>query len=106
MNDLKTNPYAITDESGMPRFTGTDLRVAGGGCYLRRDAHTNPEVKPPFFLNEIGKWYLNEVSMKDENGKPLNTLRGLYCTNCHNHLTHELYAYDDLRMPSSRKERR
>ena len=99
MNDLKTNPHAITDESGLPRFTGTDLRAAGGGCYLRRDAHTNPEVKPPFFLNEIGKWYLNEVSMKDENGKPLNTLRGIYCTNCHNHLTHELYAYDDLRNP-------
>ncbi len=99
MNDLKTNPYAITEENGNPRFSGSDVRTAGGGCYLRRDAHSNPEAKPPFFLNEIGKWYLAEVSMKDENGKSLNALRGIYCTNCHNYLTHELYAGDDLSDP-------
>ena len=34
--------------------------------------------------------------MKDETRKPVKEMRGLYCTNCHNHLTHELYAYDDL----------
>ncbi|MDD5712155.1 MAG: hypothetical protein PHY31_05265, partial [Smithellaceae bacterium] len=96
MNDSGTNPYQITDTHGNPRFSDTDLRTAGGGCYLRRDAHTNPNVSPPFFLNEIGKWYLNEVSMKDEEGKPVGKIRGLYCTNCHNHLTHELYRYDRL----------
>ena len=64
--------------------TGTSA-TSGGGCYLRRDAHTNPDATPPFFLNDIGKWYLNEVSMKDENGKPVKKMRGLYCTNCHNH---------------------
>jgi mono/diheme cytochrome c family protein len=96
MNDLRKNPYHITDDLGNPRFSSQDLRVSGGGCYLRRDAHANPAVIPPFFLNDIGRWYLNEVSLKDEKGKRVGTLRGLYCTNCHNHLSHELYRYDDL----------
>ncbi len=103
MNDLKTNPYQITDEQGNPRFSDSDLRTSGGGCYLRRDAHTNPDVKPPFFLNEVGRWYLNEVSLKDENRKPVKQLRGLYCTNCHNHLTHALYGYDDLKDAASQQ---
>jgi mono/diheme cytochrome c family protein len=37
------------------------------------------------------------VSSKDERGKPAGSLRGLYCTNCHNHLAHELYRYDNPR---------
>ncbi len=97
MNDPSANPFRIADEVGTPRFSEADVRTAGGGCYLRRDAHTNPNVKPPFFLNQIGKWYLKEVSMKDENGKPVSELRGLYCSNCHNMLSQELYRYDDLK---------
>jgi mono/diheme cytochrome c family protein len=96
MNVPGKNPYAIIDELGNPRFSDTDIRTGGGGCFLRRDAHANPDVKPPFFLNAIGKWYLNEVSMTDVQGMPTKSLRGLYCTNCHNQLTHELYRYDDL----------
>ena len=96
MNE-ETNPYRITDSEGTPRFSNADVRTAGGGCYLRRDAHTNPEVKPPFFLNEIGKWYFQEVSMKDENNKAVSGVRGLYCSNCHNELAHELYKHDDLK---------
>ncbi len=49
MNDLKTNPAQVADEDGNPRFSDSDLRTSGGGCYLRRDAHTNPDVRPPFF---------------------------------------------------------
>ena len=96
MNE-ETNPYRITDSEGNPRFSNGDVRTSGGGCYLRRDAHTNPDVKPPFFLNEIGKWYFQEVSMKDENNKTVSGLRGLYCSNCHNELAHELYRNDDLK---------
>jgi hypothetical protein len=96
MNDFKTNPFQITDDHGNPRFSDSDLRTSGGGCFLRRDAHANPDVHPPFFLNEIGKWYLNNVSMKDEKGRTVKKMRGLYCTNCHNHLTRELYRYDHL----------
>ncbi|HSB34197.1 MAG TPA: hypothetical protein VLG39_07055, partial [Nitrospirota bacterium] len=90
------NPFRIVDNGGNPRFSNADVRTAGGGCYLRRDAHANPAVKPPFFLNGIGKWYLKEVSRKDENGKTIPELRGLYCTNCHSLLSQELYRHDDL----------
>jgi hypothetical protein len=103
MNIPGNNPYDIVDREGNPRFSNADLRTSGGGCFLRRDAHANPHAKPPFFLNEIGNWYLNEVSMKDENGKTTKPLRGLYCTNCHNHLTQELYLYDDLDEAVSQK---
>jgi mono/diheme cytochrome c family protein len=96
MNIPGKNPYAIVDQQGNPRFSDADLRTSGGGCFLRRDAHANPDAKPPFFLNEIGNWYLNEVSMKDEYGKTTKGLRGLYCTNCHNQLAQDLYRYDDL----------
>ena len=96
MNNLPANPYVIVDTEGNPRFSNGDVRTAGGGCYLRRDAHTNPNVKPPFFLNEVGKWYLRDVSMKDEAGKPVKEIRGLYCSNCHNQLARELYNNDDL----------
>jgi len=96
LNDFIKNPFQIIDEEGNPRFSGSDLRTSGGGCFLRRDAHTNPDVHPPFFLNEIGEWYLNEVSLKDEKRRPVDKIRGLYCTNCHNHLAHELYRYDHL----------
>ncbi len=101
MNDPSANPFRVADEEGNPRFSEGDVRTAGGGCYLRRDAHTNPNVKPPFFLNELGKWYLKEVSMVDENGKPLSEIRGLYCSNCHNLLSQELYRYDDLKDAAS-----
>ncbi len=97
MNDPAANPFAVTDANGNPRFSDTDLRSAGGGCFLRRDAHSNPHVQPPFFLNAIGRWYLANVSRVDELGKPVGTIRGLYCTNCHNQLSHELYRSDDLR---------
>ncbi|MCL5024112.1 MAG: cytochrome c3 family protein [Nitrospirae bacterium] len=103
MNIPASNPFQIVDEEGNPRFSNSDVRIAGGGCYLRRDAHTNPSAKPPFFLNEIGKWYFSEVSRKDENGKPVSGIRGLYCTNCHNQLAHELYNCDDLRDATSQQ---
>lgn len=90
------NPFRLLDEAGRPRFSKSDVRSAGGGCYLRRDAHANPNAAPPFFLNELGKWYLRDVSRKDEHGKTTTELRGLYCTNCHTLLSQELSRYDDL----------
>ncbi|HEX9020702.1 MAG TPA: hypothetical protein VF903_05535, partial [Nitrospirota bacterium] len=103
--NARTNPFRIVDDNGNPRFSNADVRSSGGGCYLRRDAHTNPDVKPPFFLNQIGKWYLKEVSRKDENGKPVPELRGLYCTDCHNPLGQELYRYDELKDAASQQGR-
>ncbi|MBI5583655.1 MAG: hypothetical protein HY892_07505 [Deltaproteobacteria bacterium] len=99
MNEPGNNPFQITDSRGNPRFSDKDVRSSGGGCYLRRDAHSNPQASPPFFLNEIGKWYLNEVSLRDEKGNKVEKMRGLYCTHCHNHLARELYLSDDLAEP-------
>ncbi|MDM5271858.1 hypothetical protein PGH07_06685 [Sulfurovum sp. zt1-1] len=95
MND-DTNPFRVTDRYGEGRFAKGDIRNSGGGCYVRRDAHSNPDAKPPFFLNSYGKWQLENVSMKDEHGKPSSEMRGLYCTNCHTKVAQAMYAYDDI----------
>ncbi|MCF6205791.1 MAG: hypothetical protein L3J47_02685 [Sulfurovum sp.] len=99
MND-DTNPFRVTDRYGEGRFAKGDIRKSGGGCYVRRDAHSNPNAKPPFFLNSYGKWQLENVAMKDEHGKPTKELRGLYCTNCHTKVAQALYAYDDIKNDS------
>lgn len=95
MND-DTNPYRVSDRYGEGRFSDSDVRTSGGGCYVRRDAHSNPDAEPPFFLNEIGKYMLEEVSHKDEDGEKISKMRGLYCTNCHSKVAHALYKADDL----------
>ncbi len=100
MND-DTNPFRVTDRYGEGRFAKGDIRKSGGGCYVRRDAHSNPNAKPPFFLNAYGKWQLKNVSMKDEHGKPVKQLRGLYCTNCHTKVAQAMYTYDDIKHDST-----
>jgi|GEM_PF-294981 len=102
MND-DTNPFRVTDKNGKGRFSKGDIRTSGGGCYVRRDAHSNPDAKPPFFLNAYGKWQLENVATKDEHGKDIGELRGLYCTNCHTKVAQKLYAYDDLTHDSMQK---
>ena len=77
-------------KDGQPRFTDNDVRGSGGGCYLGRDAHTNPEAKPPFFLNSVGEYLLTNVSTVQ------GQMRGLYCTNCHNGNAQALYRTDAL----------
>jgi mono/diheme cytochrome c family protein len=66
--DPEKSPYRITDSEGADRFGDSDVGLGGGGCYLRRDAHSNPAAEPPFFLNAVGRWMLAEVSGKDERG--------------------------------------
>ncbi len=94
MND-DSNPFRVTDRYGEGRFSKSDIRTSGGGCYVRRDAHSNPNAKPPFFLNDYGKYQLNEVSMKDEHGKD-SEMRGLYCTNCHTKVAQGMQNYDNI----------
>ena len=91
-----TSTHKFIDDEGNANYANKDVRVASGGCYLGRDAHTNVNAKPPFFLNEIGKFYYNTVSRTDENRIKLKDgkIRGLFCTNCHNQLTQELYKAD------------
>jgi len=94
MND-DSNPFRVTDRYGEGRFSKSDIRTSGGGCYVRRDAHSNPNAKPPFFLNDYGKYQLNEVSMKDEHGND-SEMRGLYCTNCHTKVAQGMQNYDNI----------
>ncbi len=94
MND-DSNPFRVTDRYGEGRFSKGDIRKSGGGCYVRRDAHSNPNAKPPFFLNNYGKWQYKNVSLKDEHGKPTK-MRGLYCTNCHTKVAQAFQNYDNL----------
>jgi mono/diheme cytochrome c family protein len=102
-NDVATNPFQILNQEGKPRFSDADQRAAGGGCFLRRDAMSNPHVSPPFFLNAIGHWFFENVSTRDAQGIELSEIRGLVCTNCHNGLTQALYAFDDLTDASRQK---
>ena len=95
MND-DSNPYRVSTRYGEGRFAKGDIRKSGGGCYVRRDAHSNPDAKPPFFLNAYGKWQLQNVSMKDEHGKKVKKLRGLYCTNCHTKVAQAFQNYDNI----------
>ena len=104
MND-DSNPYRVTTRYGEGRFSTGDIRKSGGGCYVRRDAHSNPDAKPPFFLNEYGKWQLKNVSMKDEHGKTVKKLRGLYCTNCHTKVAQAFQNYDDIKHDSTQEGR-
>ncbi len=97
MND-DTNPYRVSDRYGEGRFSEGDVRTSGGGCYVRRDAHSNPDAKPPFFLNAYGKFQLNEVAHKDEDGEYVSKLRGLYCTNCHTKVAQKFQALDNLKV--------
>ncbi len=83
--------FSPLTQDGQPRFSDGDIRSAGGGCYLRRDAHTNTNAEPPFFLNAVGDYVLNEVATVD------GELRGIYCTNCHNHNAQALAARDALK---------
>lgn len=94
MND-ETNPFRVTDRYGEGRFSKGDIRKSGGGCYVRRDAHSNPNAKPPFFLNEYGKWQYKNVSTKDEHGKD-SEMRGLYCTNCHTKVAQAFQNSDNI----------
>jgi mono/diheme cytochrome c family protein len=88
--------YPITAD-GKNAYAKGDNRDASGGCYVGRDVHANPNkdrdgVGSPEHLNSIGKWMQTNVSKigTKEGGK------GLWCTNCHNQLTRELYQRDNL----------
>jgi mono/diheme cytochrome c family protein len=81
--------FSTVDREGNPRYTGEDIRDSAG-CYTSRDAHSNRDAEPPFFLNAVGEYLLENVSTVD------GELKGLYCTNCHNLNSQALYKADTL----------
>ncbi len=88
--------YPITPD-GENAYAKRDNRDAAGGCYVGRDVHSNPNkdkdgVETDEHLNAIGQWMQDNVSQIG-NGKHG---KGLWCTNCHNQLSRELYQRDNL----------
>ncbi len=88
--------YPITPD-GKNAYAERDNRDAAGGCYVGRDVHSNPNkdkdgVETDEHLNAIGQWMQDNVSQIG-NGKHG---KGLWCTNCHNQLSRELYQRDNI----------
>ena len=88
--------YPITPD-GKNAYADADNRDAAGGCYVGRDVHSNPGkdrdgVGTKEYLNAVGQWLQDNVSQigNGQGGK------GLWCTNCHNQLSRELYQRDNL----------
>lgn len=91
--DRNMKDYPITQDGQNP-FEKADNRDAAGGCFVGRDAHSNPDTRKlgtKKHLNAIGEYLEKNVAY--ENGK----YKGLWCTNCHNQLTRELYQRDNLK---------
>ncbi len=94
--DGNMDGYPITAD-GRNAYADADNRDAAGGCYVGRDVHANPNkdkdgVETDENLNAIGKWLQANVS-NIGNGKGG---KGIWCTNCHNQLSRELYQRDNL----------
>jgi hypothetical protein len=92
--DGNMDGYPIT-QTGNNLYADNDNRNAAGGCYVGRDVHSNPGkntdgAETPEHLNAIGKWLQANVSDLGNGGK------GLWCTNCHNQLSRELYQRDAI----------
>ena len=94
--DGSMDGYPISPD-GKNFYANADNRDTKGGCFAGRDVHSNPNkdkdgVATPEHLNHIGRWIQTNVSKIgiSNNGK------GLWCTNCHNQLSRELYQRDNL----------
>ncbi len=93
--DGSMKDFPITKD-GKNAFANADNRDSKG-CYAGRDVHSNigkdrDGVETDEHLNAIGQWLQANVSKigNGEGGK------GLWCTNCHNQLSRELYQRDNL----------
>ncbi len=89
--------YPISAE-GKNNYAQGDNRDAAGGCFVGRDVHSNRSmlhdgIHAPGHLNAIGMWLQENVS---KIGGPNGGGKGMWCTNCHNQLTRELYQRDNL----------
>lgn len=94
--DGSMDGYPITKD-GKNTYAKSDNRDTKGGCFAGRDVHSNPGkdtdgVETPEHLTAIGKWLQTNVSKigNKKGGK------GLWCTNCHNQLSRELYQRDSI----------
>jgi len=94
--DHTLDDYPITAD-GRNTNALKDNRDSKGGCYVGRDVHSNvgkdkDGAETPEHLNAIGTWLQDNVSKVGNGGGG----KGLWCTNCHNQLTRELYQRDSI----------
>ncbi len=92
-SDRTMDNFPIT-AGGKNLFARGDLRDSKG-CFTSREVHANrrPDeagTETASYLNDIGGYLLTEVMNQDGKDK------GLYCTQCHNRLSRELYKADHL----------
>ena len=71
-----------------------DNRLGGGGCFVGRDVHSNPlkdvdGAETPSHLTAVGQWMLQNVANDSED------YRGIWCTNCHNQFSQEMWRTED-----------
>jgi len=82
--------FPLSMDGKLTAVAQPDIRDAVG-CFTNRDVHANTQRNnevddTPSHLNAIGQWYLDNVDA--------GTGKGIYCTNCHNRLSAELWKAD------------
>jgi hypothetical protein len=99
-SDGVMDKYPITQAGNNANADG-DNRLGKGGCFVGRDVHSNPlkdvdGVETPAHLNAVGQWLADNV-FYGQAGEPGGTEdnRGIWCTNCHNQLSQEIWRNED-----------
>ena len=92
--------YPIT-EGGDNFYAATDNRLGEGGCFVGRDVHSNPfkdidGAETPEHLNAIGDWLVQNVSRNQSQHDGERDMRGIWCTNCHNQLSQEIWKQENM----------
>jgi len=92
-SDRSMDDFPLTSD-GYNFFKDGDVRDAKG-CFTRRDVHGNGRrntdgAETASSLNAVGEYLHSNVMVSGEMDK------GLYCTQCHNRLSRELYKADHL----------
>jgi hypothetical protein len=85
--------YPISQHGNNNNANG-DNRLGGGGCFVGRDVHSNPlkdvdGAETPSHLTAVGQWMLQNVANDSED------YRGIWCTNCHNQFSQEMWRTED-----------
>ena len=85
--------YPISQHGNNNNADG-DNRLGGGGCFVGRDVHSNPlkdvdGAETPSHLTAVGQWMLQNVANDSED------YRGIWCTNCHNQFSQEMWRTED-----------
>ncbi len=79
----------------------TDNRLGSGGCFVGRDVHSNPfkdvdGAGTPEHLNAIGNWLKTNVARNQAQHDGERDMRGIWCTNCHNQLSQEIWKNENM----------